>query len=122
MPKYDAVSTLETVNGVLRGERRAPSNPEPWRTGNSMHNEEAAKRAGFRGALVPAIHVTAVVPAPRGAHPTACHRRYPVDRVHVLRYIDAARGDDTFKRYLDRYVLGVRDHAGYLERIAADGP
>lgn len=79
-------------------------------------------RQPVRGALVPGIHVTAVVPAPRGAHPTACHRRYPVDRAHLLRYIDAARGDDTFKRYLDRYVLGVRDHAGYLERVAADGP
>jgi hypothetical protein len=55
MPKYDAVSALGTVNGVLRGQRRAPSNPEPWRTGNSMHNEEAAKRAGFRGALVPGV-------------------------------------------------------------------
>jgi hypothetical protein len=58
LPVYNETSTLETVSGVLGGERRAVSNPEAWRTGNSMHNEEAAKRAGFRGALVPGvIHV-----------------------------------------------------------------
>jgi len=70
-----------------------------------------------RGALVPGIHVTAVVHAPRGAHPTACHGRYPVDRAHLQEYIEAAQSDAAFKRYLDRYVLGTRDHAGYLARV-----
>jgi len=78
-------------------------------------------RQPVRGALVPGIHVTAVAPAPRGAHPTSCHGRYPVDRGHLQRYIDAARSDATFKGYLDRYVLGTRDHAEYVTRVAADG-
>ena len=78
-------------------------------------------RQPVRGALVPGIHLTAVAPAPRGAHPTACHGRYPVDRAHLQRYIDAARSDAAFKGYLDRYVLGARDHADYLARVAADG-
>jgi glutaconate CoA-transferase subunit A len=73
-----------------------------------------------RGALVTGIHVTAVAPTPRGAHPTACHERYPVDREHLRRYMDAAGSDATFKAYLDRYVLGTRDHAEYLARVAAD--
>jgi glutaconate CoA-transferase subunit A len=77
-----------------------------------------------RGALVPGIHVTAVVHAPRGAHPTACHGRYPIDRAHLGAYLEAARSDTTFKAYLDRYVLGTRDHAEYLARAArpAAGP
>jgi len=78
-------------------------------------------RQPVRGALVPGIHVTAVALAPRGAHPTACHGRYPVDRAHLQRYIDAAGSDATFKGYLDRYVLGTRSHAEYLARVAADG-
>jgi glutaconate CoA-transferase subunit A len=77
-------------------------------------------RVPVRGTLVPAIHVTAVAAAPRGAHPTACHGRYPVDREHVQRYIAAGRSDATFKAYLDRYVLGARDHADYLARVTAD--
>jgi len=74
-----------------------------------------------RGALVAGIHVTAVVEAPRGAHPTACPGRYEIDRAHVQEYLEAARSDAAFKRYLDRYVLGTRDHAGYLARVA-DSP
>ena len=70
------------------------------------------------GALVPGIHVAAVVQAPRGAHPTSCHGRYPIDREHLLEYIEAARSDATFKGYLDRYVLGTRDHAEYLARVS----
>lgn len=77
-------------------------------------------RQPVRGALVTGIHVTAVAPAPRGAHPTACHGRYPVDREHLGRYMEAAASDATFKAYLDRYVLGTRDHAEYLARVAAD--
>jgi glutaconate CoA-transferase subunit A len=69
-----------------------------------------------QGALIPAIHVTAIVLAPRGAHPTACHGRYPVDRAHLQAYIEAARTEAGFKRYLDRYVLGTADHAEYLAR------
>ncbi len=71
-----------------------------------------------KGALVPGIHVTAIVHAPRGAHPTSCHGRYGVDRAHLLEYIEAGRADATFKAYLDRYVLGTRDHAEYLARAA----
>jgi phytoene/squalene synthetase len=41
-----------------------------------------------------------------------------VDRAHLQEYIEAAQSDGAFKRYLDRYVLGTRDHAEYLARVA----
>lgn len=72
-----------------------------------------------KGALIPGIHVSAVVHAPRGAHPLSCRGRYDVDRDHLREYIVAAQSDGTFKHYLDRYVLGTRDHAEYLARAAA---
>ena len=72
-----------------------------------------------KGALIPGIHVTAVVHAPRGAHPLSCRGRYDFDRAHLREYIAAAQSDGTFKRYLDHYVLGTRDHAEYLARAAA---
>ena len=40
---------------------------------------------------------------------------------HVREYIDAAGDDDTFAKWLDRYVYGVPDHAGYLERVGLAG-
>jgi hypothetical protein len=30
---------------------------------------------------------------------------------------DGARDDATFRRYLDKYVTGVKDHAEYLEAV-----
>lgn len=82
-------------------------------------SEENLARTPVTGALVPGIHVSAVVPAPRGAHPTACPGLYEDDRDAIREYMDAARSDTTFRAWLDRYVLGTRDHAEYLARVAA---
>jgi glutaconate CoA-transferase subunit A len=69
------------------------------------------------GLRLQGIHVTAVVHLPGGAHPTAAHGRYPLDQPHLLEYIEAARADDTFKPYLDRYVFGPKDHDAYLDLV-----
>lgn len=69
------------------------------------------------GVLVPGIHVTAVAAAPRGAHPTGCPDHYGDDPEHLQEYIRAARADETFRAYLERYVLGTADHAEHLERV-----
>src|SRR5512134_2683539 len=70
------------------------------------------------GALVPGIHVSALVHAPRGAHPTSCAGRYADDGAHIRAYMRAAESDEGFKAYLERYVLGPRDLAEYLGRVA----
>lgn len=46
---------------------------------------------------------TAVVHAPRGAHPTSCYPLYPVDGVEILRYIDACAAGQ-FDDYLQRLL------------------
>ena len=69
------------------------------------------------GLLVPGIHVTAVVHAPGGAHPTPVRERYPLDDAHLREYVAAARADASLKPYLDRYVFGPRDHAAYLDLV-----
>ena len=74
-----------------------------------------------RHVLVPGIHVSAVVHAPRGAHPTSCEGHYAVDGEHIREYIEAAQADDTFGKWLERYVHGVPDHAAYLERVGLAG-
>ena len=74
-------------------------------------------REPHTGVLVPGIHVSAVVHAPRGAHPTAFEGRYPMDAEHVREYVKAAESDAAFAAWLERYVYGVPDHAAYLERV-----
>ena len=83
--------------------------------------EDDLSRTPHTGALVPGIHVTAVVHAPRGAHPTSCAGYYGDDGAHIREYVTAASTDAAFNAYLRRYVLGTRDHAEYLERVAETG-
>lgn len=71
------------------------------------------------GTLVPGIHVAAVAHVPRGAHPTGCEPSYGDDGAHVREYLRLAATDEGVRAYLDRYVLGTRDHAEYLARAAA---
>ena len=75
-------------------------------------------REPHTGALVSGMHVTAVVHAPRGAHPTACAGHYADDAAHIREYVRAAAADETFRAYLERYVLGTRDHRAYLALVA----
>lgn len=77
-------------------------------------------RAPHTGVVIPGIHVAAVVPVPRGAHPTSCHGYYGDDGEHIRAYMKAAASEVTFKTYLDRYVLGTRDHRDYLARVGAE--
>jgi glutaconate CoA-transferase subunit A len=58
------------------------------------------------GMILPGIHVTALVEAPRGARPTLVRGVYAVDADWIWEYVAAATDDATFKRYLDRYVYG----------------
>jgi len=71
------------------------------------------------GAHLVAFMVDAVVEVPGGAHPTSCFPDYPVDVVHLARYLQRARRRET-PQYLERYVHGPRSPVDYLERILED--
>ena len=82
-------------------------------------SEEDLARSPHTGTLVPGIHVSAVAHVPRGAHPTGCEPCYADDGGHIREYLRAAATDEGVRTYLERHVLGTRDHAEYLERVAA---
>lgn len=71
------------------------------------------------GAGLLSFMVDAVVEVPGGAHPTSCFPDYPVDVVHIARYLKGARRQET-QHYLDRYVSGPASPVDYLERILED--
>jgi acyl CoA:acetate/3-ketoacid CoA transferase alpha subunit len=70
---------------------------------------------------IPGSVVQAVVAVPRGAHPTAVVGRYDYDAKHLQEYVRiVTEAPDGPMAYLDRYVLGVRDHGEYLARAEGD--
>jgi glutaconate CoA-transferase subunit A len=64
--------------------------------------------------------VDAVVPAPYGAHPTACYGFYDYDAQHLNVYRALAADDAQFAAYLDEYVYGISGHAEYLEKVGPE--
>jgi glutaconate CoA-transferase subunit A len=77
-----------------------------------VDTEEIIKRQ----ADIVEFEVNAVVELPKGAHPTSCYPDYPVDVEHILEYIELCE-EGKFEEYLQKYVLGVKKHKEYLERV-----
>lgn len=70
-------------------------------------------------------HAAGVVAAPMGSHPMGSPGFYIEDREHLTEYKTAARAavrdndPESFKRYLERYVLGPENHLDYLDAMSA---
>ena len=79
----------------------------------------AEVRSAQGGAGLMSFMVDVVAEVPGGAHPTSCYPDYPVDVVHIARYLRNARRRET-ARYLERYVFGAAIFADYLDRILED--
>ncbi len=70
--------------------------------------------------VVPRFRTTAIVEVPYGAHPNSCIQTYDQDREHLRMYAQAARDPAEFKKYLDKYVYGVKTHMDYLKLIGVE--
>jgi glutaconate CoA-transferase subunit A len=66
---------------------------------------------------LPHFMVDAVVKAPYGAHPTACHFFYDYHPKHLWTYKNNAANDSAFMDYLEEWVFGVKDEHDYLEKV-----
>jgi glutaconate CoA-transferase subunit A len=64
--------------------------------------------------IVPAHRVASVSLVPGGAHPSYVQDYYGRDDAHFAEYDRISRKPETMKEYLEKYVLGVGDRAGYL--------
>jgi len=67
--------------------------------------------------FLPAIDVDAVAYAPYGAHPGGCGDLYPVDGNHMREYLEAAKDEEAFQRYVNRYVGNPANHREYLHCV-----
>jgi glutaconate CoA-transferase subunit A len=66
---------------------------------------------------LPPFLVDAVVQAPFGAHPTACHYYYDYDPRHLNMYRQVAGDDSDFRTYLKEWVYEVADQDAYLAKV-----
>lgn len=64
---------------------------------------------------IPRFQVDMVIEAPLGAHPTSCVPHYVFDPWHMMRYMELASSAETFKQYIDEYVM--KPEFEYLEAI-----
>ena len=77
------------------------------------------RRDPDRNSLPPFL-VDAVVQAPFGAHPTACHHYYDYDPRHLNMYRQVAGDDNDFRRYLKEWVYEVADQEAYLAKVGVN--
>ncbi|MDR7434062.1 MAG: CoA-transferase [Armatimonadota bacterium] len=86
--------------------------------------EEVVDSAVIKGdpnrTIVPGFLVDAVVPEPWGAHPSPVQGYSRRDHAFYMDYYERSRTRENFERWLEEWVLGVKDRAEYLSRLGAD--
>jgi glutaconate CoA-transferase subunit A len=82
--------------------------------------EEAELRREPERNPLPYFVVHHVCHVPFGAHPYATFNYYDYDPLQLKIYHDSARDDTAFQHYLEKFVVGVKNHADYL--AAVGGP
>jgi glutaconate CoA-transferase subunit A len=70
--------------------------------------------------LVPSLKVAAVVHEPWGALPAPLPGHYGRDHESFTRYHAESRTPEGFRAWLDRWVLGVDDWKGFLDRLGPE--
>jgi glutaconate CoA-transferase, subunit A len=77
---------------------------------------EAIRRAP-ENTVIPGFRVSHVVHLPFSAHPSSVYGVYDFDEDHMNLYAEASKTPQGFQQYLDKYVLGVKDHWEYMDLV-----
>ena len=67
--------------------------------------------------VIPGFMVSAVVHCPYGAHPSPVQGYYKRDDAFFQQYHAETKTLDEFHAWADRWIWGVRDRAGYVNRL-----
>lgn len=78
--------------------------------------EESVIRQDPNRTLIPGLQVDAVVVEPWGAHPSYAQGYYDRDNDFYVAWDKIARDEAAFRKYLDEFVYGVADRAGYMKK------
>src|SRR5216110_3224164 len=78
--------------------------------------EEDVIRSDPNRTVIPGMIVSAVVVEPWGAHPSYAQGYYDRDNDFYVAWESISRDPDKLVRYLDEFVYGVPDRAGYMAK------
>jgi glutaconate CoA-transferase subunit A len=78
--------------------------------------EETVIRSDPNRTLIPGLQVDAVVVEPWGAHPSYAQGYYDRDNDFYVAWDKIAREEAGLKKYLDEFIFGVADRAGYMKK------
>ena len=78
--------------------------------------QEAVIRSDPNRTVIPGMIVSAVVVEPWGAHPSYAQGYYDRDNDFYVAWEGISRDRDRLERYLEEFVYGVPDRAGYMEK------
>jgi acyl CoA:acetate/3-ketoacid CoA transferase alpha subunit len=67
--------------------------------------------------IIPGFMVSHVVEQPFGSYPTSMYREYDYDGKQIERYVEAYSTPDSFREFLQEYILSTSDHWELLEKV-----
>lgn len=73
--------------------------------------------APMNAMVLPHWIVAAIAVVPDGAYPSYAHGYYDRDNAFYLAWDEIARDRDGFTAWIQRHVLGSRDHAGFMQSL-----
>jgi glutaconate CoA-transferase subunit A len=79
--------------------------------------EESIIRSDPNRTLIPGIIVDAVVIEPFGCHPSYVQGYYDRDNPFYIDWADISKEKETFDRYLNEWVYGLRDRSEYVKKL-----
>jgi len=75
-------------------------------TYEELYDGDLLPDAQLAAGTIPALYIGGLSQVENGAWPAGLFGTYPADDAHLRLYIDMAKSDDGFQRYLDDFVLG----------------
>jgi len=82
--------------------------------------DESIIRADPNRTLIPGLIVSAVVNEPFGAHPSYVQGYYDRDNEFYLAWDQSSRDEAQTEAWLQEWVYGVKNHAGYVTKLGAE--
>jgi glutaconate CoA-transferase subunit A len=70
--------------------------------------------------LIPGFLVSAVIQEPWGAHPSPMQGYYNRDHEKYMTYHQESRDREGYLKWLEKWVLGVRDRGEYLKHLGEE--
>jgi glutaconate CoA-transferase, subunit A len=82
--------------------------------------DESVIRDDPNRTLIPGLIVDAVVHVPYGAHPSYVQGYYDRDNAFYLMWDALSRDQEHVQAWLDEWVYGLSDHAGYVRKLGTE--